>query len=597
MTKTIAAISFVLLAPTLARAGGVAVFEGPPGGVGSVVVYDEQSGAPIASDPALAGVRLLSIDFTGRTELEALLPTRPRHRADVSGASRLALPNGQGSLYRFERASSAGGAVFGCLHVGRDGTARAVLERAGDGATGTSDPFVGRVSVSPNGDAFLCATRAGAGGDLLEVGLAPGAPVVDRTAGIPPQRFSANGLALTASAGIGASARGVWRYDRAVGGDASAVSFAPDGPTYFSGELVTSRNGLWAATTAGSAADALHVYAFDAGMVARRATTAPGVISGIGSEPESQDGPHLAVSDDGALCAWRTEDGVSREAFSARTQPAAGEQPEHLTRDELFLETLDEVGGFIFRPARRLLIAVGEQEIVGQDQLGRTDFFEVTHHDGAAPTFENLSLSSGDATAPFFGIPQVEPRGKTLLPDESGFLFHNEQGNNNPVHLVRFGQTGASVLLPAVHDLDLVDLAGRHMLFSIESGLGNEPQELYRWSWAAGGAPALVASGPSETQYVRTAPRRDGWVAFVTRAPFGAGEWLDRVHLPSGAADELEPAASFFGPAVGVTALGSYAYSRGAVGAPATFATWPLDGSAPVVLAAPATPGQILPGL
>src|SRR5688500_14934865 len=121
MTKTIAAISFVLLAPTLARAGGVAVFEGPPGGVGSVVVYDEQAGAPIASDPALAGVRLLSIDFPGRTELEALLPTRPRHRADVPGASRLALPNGQGSLYRFERASSAGGAVFGFLHVGRDG--------------------------------------------------------------------------------------------------------------------------------------------------------------------------------------------------------------------------------------------------------------------------------------------------------------------------------------------------------------------------------------------------------------------------------------------------------------------------------------------
>jgi hypothetical protein len=122
------------------------------------------------------------------------------------------------------------------------------------------------------------------------------------------------------------------------------------------------------------------------------------------------------------------------------------------------------------------------------------------------------------------------------------------------------------------------------------------PQELWRWSWAAGGAPALVTSEPEGTQFLRTAPRRDGWVGFVTRA-LGGGEWLDRAHLGSGALFELEPAASAFGPALGVTAQGSLAFSRGSLGQPATHWVWPLGGSAPVALLAPAGPGQVLPGL
>lgn len=590
----------VLSAPVLAI-GGVAVFEGPPGGVGSVGVYDEQTGSRIEAPPELGGIRLIAIDFCGRTPVQELLPARPRLRDEGTSAARLALPANGGSLYRFLRPSGDGSAKFGFLHVARDGRARSVFERPGVGPLGEIDPFVASVAVAPDGGAFLVATRLPAGGDLFEVGLGDPIVVRERSASLPPQRFSPAGLALSAEAGFAAGARGVFSFLRANPGEASPVSFAPDAPAYFSGELVTSRNGAFAATTAGTAPDDVHVYVLDALGSVRRATTAPGRISGAGYLPGATDGPHLAVDDQGLRCAWRADvplpgGGFTREAFLARTQPIAGEEPEQLTSDANFLDTLDEVGVMLFRITGELVLAIGEQ---GAGAIGRADLFAVSlPAGGGASGYTNLSLSSGDGTLPFTGgVPEIEMHAPRLLPDASAMVVLNESGNDGPLYLVPLApgaSAGALVLLPDVKSLDLIEVAGRHLMLSVGRGQDPKPQDLFRWSPASGLAPVLVVSAPENTQFTRSAPRRDGWVGFVTVGPT-LGQWLDRVQLSNGTVQELEPAPSAFGPALGVTAQGSIAFSRGAASAPATFWVWPHQG-VPVQLSAPSVPGHVLPG-
>lgn len=585
------------LAPAARALGGVAVFEGAPGGSGSVVVYDESFGAVLAAPPELQQVRLLPIDFCGRTQLEEFRPELPRRRADVAGAARLALPRNQGCLYRFARGGAGEPWTYGFLHVARDGVARSLLERPGTGAAGQDDPFLATVAVAPDGAAFLAATRLPAGGDLLEATIASGA-VVDRTAGLPPQRFSPTGLFLGEVVGVAGSARGPWRFDRTAAGDAATVSFSPDAPTFFTGDVAVSGNRLWFATTAGSAADALHVYAFDALGAARRATTAPGPLSGAGYEPVAQDGPYLAVADDGSQCAWRTE-GAAREAFAARTQPLAGEQPHHLSSDQNFPDTLDEVGTLVFKPTPtgpKLQIAVGEQAAPGANAIEKVDFFEVTLSAGAAPTFTNLSLSSGDATLPFTdALPQIDPSRMTLLPDGSGLIVHDDQGSAGSVYFVPTSQSGATTLLAGVKSLDLLEVAGRHLLLGIEKGVEPKPSELWRLNWATLSPAQLVASRPEGTQFTRVATRRDGWAAFVSVAPFGGGERLERAHLGTGLLEAYAPTPSAYGPAISFTALGQIAFGETPGGGPAVFATWPFAGAG-TVLQSTATQGQILPG-
>jgi len=595
-------IALLLLCPSPAAApGGVAVFENLSGSTGTVQTYDELTGAPLGGPAQLAGIRLLEIDFSERSTLTEFLPGRPRLREDVPGASRIALQKSRGSLYRYARPIQTGGEVYGFFRVAADGTAQPLLEQPGIGPGGTTDPFVPRVAIAPLGDAFLCATKPGAGGNLLEIRFAGSPSIVDRTATVAPLRFSGAGLALLPTFGIAVHSRGVLRFDRATLGDATAVSTTPDPlPAWFSGQVVSSRNGQWVATTAGSSATALHIYAIGSTGTARRASAIPQVVQSIGTLPEEATGPNLAISDDGAMCAWRAQEptptGMTRECFVGRTQPLPGEMPERLSSDQNFLDTLDEVGLFHFRPNGKLLLAVGERATAPATGVEKADLFEVTLPTGGPPSFLNLTMSSGDATVPFDAAPPtLKMQRATLLPDESAVVFFDDAGSAGSLLAVRPGQSGPQTILSGVKSLDLLEIVTRKILFAVRRDGGAEPEELYRISTSLGSPPTLIATEPNGAQFVRPAARRDGWISYVTVDL--SGEQLDRIQLLSGSMQSFPGASTVFGPSFGYSGLGSLVFSIGPPPSPATFTTWPLNGSPSVVLQAPPAPGFVLPGI
>lgn len=583
----------------VARAGGVVVFEGPAGGVGNVRVYDEQSGGLLSAPPALQGVQFVTFDHTGHTRLEQFAGDRPRWRNDVPGAARLVLQNDGGCLYHYKRVVPQVGTAFGFMHVTRDGEARSLITLPAIGPQGQGDPFLGRVAVSPNADAFLAATAVEAGGNLLEITLGAQSTVIDRTFDQGPRRFGPDSLALGDTFGVAVCVRGILRFDRAGGAPATAVPFAAAPvPSHFTGQVVLSANAKWAATTAGSGPSALHMYCFDATSPARRATTSADSLSGAGLLPQVEDGPHMAVSDDGTQCAWRVEGvpaqagATSTEAFTRRVQAPPNEAPAFLTSTTNFTDTLDEVGVLYFHATGALSMAVGEKATPAGNAIEKLDFFDVTLPSGAGtPTFQNMSMSSGDATLPFLGIPTIKPDGMFLTPDRTAIVINDQQSNSVLVH--RVGQVGLITLFANVKSMDLVEFSGPYLLISIHRSTGPKPQELYRVPTTFATAPVLVASLPDGGTFDRTAVRRESWVSFIGTPIPSLGDRIGRVQLSSGSFQEFSPVLDILGPVVGRTGLGAFAFSRGTTSS--QFVVWPFAG-ATVQLQVPAGPGFVLPG-
>ncbi|MFN0241493.1 MAG: hypothetical protein ACKVWV_01240 [Planctomycetota bacterium] len=591
MMKLFSRATALLTVLSVAQAGGVVIFEGPIGGAGNLRVYDELTGALLSAPAALQGVTFVAFDHTGHTRLTERVGDLPRWRDDVPGAARLALPYDGGCLYHYRRTLAQGGTVYGYAHVTRDGDARPLLEVAGIGAGGLSDPFLGRVAVSPSADAFLAATAAEAGGNLLEVALGATPAVIDRTSDQAPRRFGGDSLALGESFGVAVCARGILRFDRAGIAPAKPVTFnAGQAPSYFSGQLVLSGNAHWAATTAGSGPSALHVFCFDATGIARRATTTPTSLSGGGFLPQVEDGPHLAVSDDGSQCAWRTE-GATTEGFMRRVQSPPVVGPQFLTSDLNFLDTLDEVGVLYFHASGALSMAVGERMTPAGNAIEKMDFYDVTLSGGDVPSFKNMSMSSGDATLPFFSIPAIDPEdGMYLTPDRAAVVMHDDANGAVIVH--RIGQVGVTPILTDVKELDLVEFAGAFALISIRRDSGQQRYELYRVPLTFATPPVLVTSIASGGRFERPSIRRESWIAFVTHEL--VGDRIGRVQLSTGTVHQFSPVPDVLGPTVGRTQLGSFVFSRGAPNA--QHLVWPLLGGAPVQLLAPAGPGFVVPG-
>lgn len=584
---------FALAAP-LAQAGGVALFEGPAGAVGNVRVYDELTGAPLGAPAELQGIQLLPIDFVGRTRLEEFLPGRPRRRSDISGASRLALYGQRGSLYRYSRALAGGGAVFGFFRIASDGSVIVLFERGGSGALGLVDPFLPRLCVAPASDALLVATTLAAGGNLYEVDL-QGAGAIDRTAALAPQRFLPSGLALTSEAGVASTPSGLLRFVRSQPGDASPVSFAPaTTPAYFSGQLVASRNGHWFLTSAGSDAANQLPYAFDVSGPAVAASTQPAAISVAGFEPEASDGPYMAIRDDGQQAAWRIEAGVTREILLAHVQPAPGEQPEVLSATANFLDTLDEIGLAIFRPGGDLHVAVGKSPAGVANAMDAFDTYSVTLPANPAPaSFANLSLYSGDATAPFTTQPQSKPRDWVMLPDFSTLLVYDTQPADGKIDAIRPGAGGAQPVVGFLRNLDGLEVTGRWVLADIERSDSGHARELWRFPLSLAQPAALVLSLNSNANYTSFAARRDGWMAFVSHETSNQNT-LRRVHLPTGTLQAWNANTLDFGPALGFTQFGSLALT---LANPAGGATWPIGALPPAALQTSASTCQLLPAL
>lgn len=577
--------------PTTARPiTPIAVFLGAPGAPGEVRVFDEGTGTLLAAPPELTDLRLLPLDFVGRTELEAFLPDRPRRKADVPSAARLLLPQGYGALYRYTR-QAAGVSLFGFLHVTPEGWPRRTFEMRGLGPLAADDPFVARIGVGPAGRTILVATLPEAGGDLLEFDLAAGR-LLNRTAALTPIAFSDAGLWLNPTFGFGAAATGVYRFERTATAQAAPIGF--DGavpPTWFSGQAIVSRSREWALTTAGTAPDSQHAYVFGNSGSMRRVSTTPERLSGAGFLPESRAGPFMAVSDDGALAAWR-RDGSSREAFLARVQPQPGEDPTQVTSDAFFTDTLDSVGQMSFFAIHRLFLTVGEQPDGQMDGIEKADVFEVRLSRGAGPDFTNITLTSGETAPPFLAIPTIDPQFMHWLPATGRYILFDDEAER--VLGVLPDQPGVQVLITDVKSLEFVEPAGDALLVSVRRASDPRPFELHRIEQTVDATSVLLLAGTPDTEFLFPAAREDGWVGVLDRF-LGTTDAILRVHVPTGTTQQFPGASTAFVPPLGFAPSGALTFSEGPPAGPSLFRAWQPGGGV-ATLQAPAVPGHILAG-
>ena len=106
--------------------------------------------------------------------------------------------------------------------------------------------------------------------------------------------------------------------------------------------------------------------------------------------------------------------------------------------------------------------------------------------------------------------------------------------------------------------------------------------------------PELIAAAPDDTEYLRPAVRRDGWVAFVAIEPEVQTEVLSRANVGTGALENFAVTTQHYGPALGYTRLGSVVFSINAPGA-TSFLLWGFGcvGSLPLLVTA--NSGFVLP--
>ena len=129
--------------------------EGPNTSALDVRVIDELNPSA-AGSILLQGISILPIEMTGRTVSLEMQSDRSRilTRNDLQ---RVELPNGA-RLFRYSR---LGGQFWGFLHVPTDGNATVVLELAGTGTGGTSNPFADRIGVAANGQNAVMMLQTG----------------------------------------------------------------------------------------------------------------------------------------------------------------------------------------------------------------------------------------------------------------------------------------------------------------------------------------------------------------------------------------------------------------------------------------------------
>lgn len=562
----------------------VVVFHGQPGGPGDVRIYDDLTGAPLAGPAFLTQARLLPIDFVGRTDLTTFDHEFPRWRDDVPGAARLVLPGERGSLYHYARATPAG-SRFGFLWLDPYGRPVVLGERPGTGAGGASDPYLRRIGVAPDGSALLVATTAPAGGDLLELELTS-RRVLDRTPSHAPLHFSDAGLWLAHDWGFGVADEGVFRFARADSATAMELPYEPlSPPTWFAGEAVMSASRSFAAATAGAGPLAQYVWVFGAQGPAVPATRQPDALSGAGFLPESLDGPFLAVSDDGARAAWRSE-GTTRELYFART--LALEIATHVSADVNFADTFDEIGQVSFFQPDEVTFGVGGRDEPLLGGLEKMDVYTARIDPNGTLNIENRSLTSGDSVPPFQSVPQITPEQARALP--AGILMHED--DHEQLIALRHGQTGIDLLLDEVKEVAWIEHAGTHLVVCLRRTFGSKPWQLVRVSADLTGTAVILDPGGPDTEFLTPAPGAGGWVGYLSRTL--TQDRARRVHAQSGVLETWNTTASTLTPPFGHSPLGHMLFTHGPGNGPSTFQLWPY-GSATIGVQAPPGPGHVLP--
>lgn len=467
------------LFPTGLLGAQATVFKHGAGVTGDVWVYPApgQAGTPV---PELQEIVLLPVDATGRTPYGQFLGDQPRLESDVPFASRIVLPQGQGSLYRY-RQPGPGGTQFGYFLVRPSGLASFVASFPGSGLDGSGDPIPDPVAVTRQGDALLVSTTPEAGGDLFEIELATGT-VRSFTANLPPLDFLREGLILLPHWGAALTTRGPLRFVR--GGRPLLVPLVPkarstsrgipsSGPlAYYGTGLVASADGTTVAMIAGVAPDQAHVFTFRLGGAAVCVNDQPGTIAHPGFGTEAA--PMLALSSDGRRAAWKTyvlaAGELTGECFSREVSELPTLPEFQITADAHFTDTLNDTGVISFF-GEKVMMIVGEANGAGGVEKG--DFYQATFSaGGGAPVFTNLTNTSGDGAVPFLSKGDIETSdGVFLMPNQSGLVYYVDgpsgQGEyfrlnaaNGNVSMIRSGvagvdfieRAGASFVLGILHD-------------------------------------------------------------------------------------------------------------------------------------------------
>lgn len=593
----IAALSFGAQAQN--APGTVSIYTRTSLNEGDVRAFDEATGAPLAILPHLAGIRLHPIDFVGRTELLEFCAGRPRFIADVPSASRLVLPNAQGSLYRFSR-ETPDGRAYGFMHIDANGAAHSIAERIADPRSPLLDPYLPMIAVSPAGDSFLVATNMDEGGDVFEVNLVRDT-VINRTERLEPLNVAAYGLGLQDDWGLIATHKRVLRFRRHFVGrlahsQANQLHF--ELPTsWVQGELVYSMNGEWAMIVAGQSEDQAHVWAIQKNHAPIRVSVMPNRYAGAGFLPKERSGPFMAISDDGMRCAWMTETDVSRELHMARGPSSGSLYSEQLTRPLYFDDTLDEIGQTTFFQPDRLTFMAGARDYV-HTGMNQADVFAARMPSTSGVIeVENLSKSSGETAPPFVEYGTIEPDLVLWSDTDEQFVIYDDDHNAAIFKVDPNAEDGQAVLLlDEILKLDTLVITRQGVLFDVRrtaevGGL----REMYRIDdLDMPDAPELVSAVPVETEFLRPAVRRDGWVTFVAVDESLQQELLSKVNVSNGAFETFAQTSQSYGPALGYTHLGSVLFSLETPGA-TSYMLWPFGSTQAVALQASPNTGFVLP--
>jgi hypothetical protein len=225
---------------------------------------------------------------------------------------------------------------------------------------------------------------------------------------------------------------------------------------------------------------------------------------------------------------------------------------------------------------------VGELSTVPAEGIENLDLFRATLSPGGAPAIENLTLTSGDATLPFFGLPQLSPTRWVLTPDRQSLLMHDDQGQSGRIVALDSGQVGLVTLLPDAKSIEWVEKAGDRYGLGVQRRIGDLRFNEVRTILAdLTGGLQLCATSPELETTTSNGARADGWISWFRQTP--SGPVIERLLLPGTAVQTFGPPASF-GPGVGWTSGGALTFGTpGAVelwglpGAPS--ATWPVGGA------------------
>ena len=127
--------------------------------------------------------------------------------------------------------------------------------------------------------------------------------------------------------------------------------------------------------------------------------------------------------------------------LGTRATPGGPVLDEHVTRDELFEDYLDEVGVFVFTPAGRLLFVAGDPP-TSTSTFHEADFFSLDRGPNGALDLRNLTLTSGDAVPPFDTYGTLEFTQLAWIEASSAYLALERESNELRLLAVQSGTSG-----------------------------------------------------------------------------------------------------------------------------------------------------------